>query len=122
MSGVINQIEKAIKAQAARQRVEIPEWGTEVTNDDGEPEHRPLVAYYHPMTIADTRLCSQQGDGDHFLTLVYIIIRKLEDEEGNKIFTVEHKDMLATKAHRDTIMEIANRITQRPTLEGAIKK
>lgn len=93
-------------------RIEVEEWGDE----DG-----PLVAYSSPFTLKDQgRLQYLTEKQSHADTLAELLIMKLVDESGDKIFTVEDKRALREDVDANIVARIANQImsTDVEAIEG----
>ena len=83
-------------------RIEIPEWG----DDDG-----PLVAYSTPFTLKDQgRLQYITEKQTHSDVLAELLIMKLMDEAGDKLFTIEDKTALRNDVDATVVARIANEI------------
>ena len=84
-------------------RIEIPEWGDE----DG-----PLVAYTAPFTLKDQgRLQYITKNSAESDVLAELLIMKLVDENGDKLFTIEDKNALRSQVDASIVARIANEIT-----------
>ena len=83
-------------------RIEIPEWGDE----DG-----PLVAYSTPFTLKDQGrlqyITERQSQAD---VLAELLVMKLMDESGEKLFTIEDKNTLRNDVDANIVARIANSI------------
>ena len=100
-SRVISRATDHFKAQPLK-RIEIEEWGDE----DG-----PLVAYSSPFTLRDQgRLQHLTEKQSHADTLAELLIMKLRDEAGDKIFTIEDKRALREDVDANIVARIANQI------------
>jgi hypothetical protein len=93
-------------------RIEIEEWG----DDEG-----PLVAYSTPFTLKDQGrlqyLTEKQSQAD---VLAELLIMKLMDENGDKIFTIEDKSALRTDVDANVVARVANSIMA--TDEASLEK
>ncbi len=93
-------------------RIEIEEWG----DDEG-----PMVAYSSPFTLKDQGrlqyITEKQSQAD---VLAELLIMKLMDENGEKLFTIEDKNVLRNDVDANVIARIANLIMA--TDEAAIEK
>jgi len=82
--------------------IEIPEWGDE----DG-----PLLAYSSPFTLKDQgRLQYLTEKQSHADTLAELLIMKLVDDNGDKLFTIEDKTALRQDVDANVVARIANEI------------
>lgn len=110
-SSVISRATEHYKSKPLK-RIEIPEWGDE----DG-----PLVAYSTPFTLKDQGrlqyITEKQSQSD---VLVELLIMKLLDEDGEKIFTIEDKNDLRNNVDATIVTRIANQIMT--VSEGALEK
>ena len=110
-SRVISRATDHFKAKPLK-RIEVEEWGDE----DG-----PLVAYSSPFTLKDQgRLQYLTEKQSHADTLAELLIMKLVDESGDKIFTVEDKRALREDVDANIVARIANQImsTDVEAIEG----
>lgn len=100
-SRVIQRATEHYKSKPLK-RIEIPEWGDE----DG-----PLVAFSSPFTLKDQArvryIAEKHGDVD---VLPELLIMKLVDEDGEKIFTIEDKNDLRNSVDGNIAARIANEI------------
>lgn len=67
--------------------------------------------YATPMTLSDQAKIDakvQQKDGAGRDSIVYAIIDKVEDESGEKVFNLGHKDFLMKKVDAATLVKIGN--------------
>lgn len=100
-SSAIRRATEHFKAKPL-QRIEVPEWGDE----DG-----PLVVYSSPFTLKDQgRLQYLTEKQSHADTLAELLIMKLVDESGDKVFTVEDKSALRDDVDANIVARIANAI------------
>lgn len=107
-----------VKAHFSNQQVrliEVPEWA----GDDGQP----LMIYAKPLTLTEKqKLRAYAQNGGELEILVYTLIMKAEDAQGNKLFTVEHKHSLMNSADPDVVGRVAREITRARTEEELEKK
>ena len=97
-------IERATEHFKAKplQCIEIPEWGDE----DG-----PLMAYSSPFTLKDQgRLQYLTEKQSHADTLAELLIMKLVDDNGDKLFTIDDKPALRQDVDANVVARIANEI------------
>lgn len=110
-SRAIQRATEHFKAQPLK-RIEVEEWGD---------ENGPLVAYSSPFTLRDQgRLQHLTEKQSHADTLAELLIMKLVDENGDKIFTIEDKRALREDVDANIVARIANKIMSSDveTLEG----
>jgi len=83
-------------------RIEIPEWGD---------EEGPLIAYSTPFTLKDQGrlqyITEKQSQAD---VLAELLIMKLMDEDGEKLFTIEDKNSLRNDVDANVVARVANSI------------
>lgn len=92
-----------------RCRIEVAEWG-----DD--PEH-PLVIYAKPMTLADKQhLRGWMEEFGQVEALANLVIRKAEDGDGKKLFTLGHKRDFMHEVDPDVVARIAGKMTAAPSV------
>ena len=100
-SRAIQRATEHFKAQPLK-RIEVEEWGD---------ENGPLVAYSSPFTLRDQgRLQHLTEKQSHADTLAELLIMKLVDENGDKIFTIEDKRALREDVDASIVARIANKI------------
>lgn len=88
----------------ARCSISVPEWG--------ESEGEPLILYFTRWVPADwQKIRTKAVPGDEAGTMVNIIILKAEDEQGNKLFTLEDKPELLRQASSATVERIVKLIS-----------
>lgn len=93
-------------------RIEIPEWG----DDEG-----PLVLYAEPFTLRDqAKISTVTKNQPESEVLAELLIMKLIDEQGNKVFTVEDKTTLRTSVDAQVVARLATEIMG--VDEGGIEK
>jgi len=100
-SSVISRATEHYKARPLK-RIEIPEWG-----DDDEP----LVVYASPFTLKDQSriryIADKQSEVD---VLAEVLIMKLVDESGDKVFTIDDKNALRTSVDASIVSRVATAI------------
>ena len=95
--------------------VEVAEWA-----DDTD---RPMLIYTRPMTLADkAKLSTYAETTSHLEVLAYTLILKAEDEQGQKLFTVEHKHKLMHSVDPDVLARVVREMTRPRTVEEMEKK
>ena len=82
-------------------KIKVPEWA----EDD-----KPFYLYASPLTLQETSKLYKMSKDDDMTMLVYILIYKALDADGNKIFTLEDKSSLLNKVDRNVIARVANEI------------
>ena len=85
-----------------RKRIEIAEW----PDDDGAP----TVLFAKPMTLMEKNKIYKVARKDDLSILVDAIILKSEDEAGEKVFTLEHKQPLLRAVDADIIARVGSEI------------
>lgn len=101
-SSVISRATEHFKSKPLK-RIEIPEWG--------ENDSEPLVVYSSPFTLKDQSriryVAEKQSEVD---VLAEVLIMKLMDENGEKIFTIEDKNDLRNNVDAGVVSRIATQI------------
>ncbi len=101
-STVIQRAQEHYKSKPLK-RIEVPEWGDE--------EGAPLIAYSTPFTLKDQGrlqyITEKQSQAD---VLAELLIMKLMDENGEKLFTIEDKNTLRNDVDANVVARIANSI------------
>lgn len=89
-------------------RIEIEEWGE---RDDAGNVIEPLVVFASPFTLRDQSriryIAEKQSEVD---VLAEVLIMKLMDENGDKIFTIEDKNDLRNNVDASVVSRIATAI------------
>ena len=111
MGSVIDNVVAHFDAQEIK-TLNVPEWG----DDEG-----PLVIYTKPLTLQESKRLYKMANNSDLEVMVYAIITKALDKEGNKIFTVADKDALMNKADINVLAEVAGNILGSMTPEDAEK-
>lgn len=100
-SSVISRATEHYKSKPLK-RIEIPEWG----DDEG-----PLVVYSSPFTLKDQSriryIADKQSEVD---VLAEVLIMKLVDENGDKVFTIEDKNDLRNNVDAGVVSRVATAI------------
>lgn len=113
MSELKNQIDQAMKRNRdLRGAITVPEWSTDPDN--------PITVYYHQPTAREAQKIHRMAEGDYYMSLIYALIYALEDEEGNKLFSVEDKNALLSEPN-PLIHRLAETIAERPPLQEQAK-
>jgi hypothetical protein len=82
-------------------KIEVPEWG----DDDG-----PLEIYAKPLTLQESKRLYKMSSNSDMEVMVYAIINKSLDADGNKLFTVADKDKLMNHADVGVVVKVASDI------------
>ena len=90
-------------------RIEVPEWA--------DTEGKPLVILADPLTVAEKGKFFKMAKDDDLSLLVYALIFKAKDVEGNKMFTLADKKALMEKSDPDVVARVANEIMKSKTTE-----
>lgn len=88
------------------QKIEVPEWGD---------ENGPLIIYADPCTLADKGKIKVRAERDEIDGLIYVLILKAKDAQGEPLFTLEDKHALKTKVDPDILSAVATKIMRAPT-------
>ena len=94
-------------------KISVPEWG----DDDGNP----LVIYSKPLTLQETSKLFRLSKEDDLTMMAYILIYKALDENGEKIFSLEDKNVLLNKVSREVLVRVASEMMGNYDVD-AIKK
>ena len=81
--------------------IKVPEWG------DGE---QPMKIFCEPITLFDMKKFMRLAKDDEVEMLVYVLIYKALDENGDKHFTVEHKNKLLNHVDSSVLVRVATEI------------
>ena len=99
--GVLENAKKHFDALGVN-KIEVPEWGD---------ENGPLIIYSEPCTLADKGKIKTRADRDGEINaLVYILILKAQDAQGEKLFTIEDKQALKTKVDPDVLSRVVSQL------------
>jgi len=106
-ASVISRATEHFKAKPLK-RIEIPEWGE---YDDNGELIEPLVVYSTPFTLKDQSriryVAEKQSEVD---VLAEVLVMKLIDENGDKVFTIEDKNALRNSVDASVVSRIATSI------------
>lgn len=92
---------------------EVPQWGD---------ENGPLVIYVKPLTLRESKkLYSMSGNAD-LEVMVYSIITKALNEQGENLFTIADKEKLMNQADVTVIADVSAKILGTATPEQASLK
>ena len=94
-------------------KIEVKEWGT---------EDQPLENFTKPLTLQESKKLYKMANGGDLEVMVYAIITKSLDADGNKLFTLADKDSLMTKADVEVLSNVASEILGSVTSEEAQEK
>ena len=81
--------------------IEVPEWG------DSE---QPMKIFCEPITLFDMKKFMKLAKDDEVEMLVYVLIYKALDENGDKYFTIEHKQKLLNDVDSSVLVRVATEI------------
>ena len=94
-------------------KIEVKEWGT---------DEEPLEIFTKPLTLQESKKLYKMANGGDLEVMVYAIITKSLDADGNKLFTLADKDSLMTKADVEVLSNVASEILGSVTSEEAQEK
>ena len=77
-------------------RIEVPEW--------------KITVFAAPMTLAEKNKLYKKSRENDMELLVDILIMKAQDENGKKLFEVDHRLTLLNKADSNVVARVANAI------------
>jgi len=80
----------------ASKRIEVPEW--------------KITVFAAPMTLAEKNKLYKKSRENDMELLVDILIMKAQDENGKKLFEVDHRLTLLNKADSNVVARVANAI------------
>jgi hypothetical protein len=112
MTKAIDNVVAHFDAQEIK-KIEVKEWGT-----DGEP----LEIFTKPLTLQESKKLYKMANGGDLEVMVYAIITKSLDADGNKLFTLADKESLMTKADVEVLSNVASEILGSVTSETAQEK
>jgi len=81
--------------------IEVPEWG------DGE---QSMKIHCEPITLFDMKKFMKLAKDDEVEMLVYVLIYKALDENGEKRFTIEDKHKLLNSVDSNVLVRVATEI------------
>ena len=90
--------------------ITVPEWG------DGD---EPAVLFCEPITLNDQKSLRKLADGDDFEFAVRLVIMKLVDSNGKKVFDLSDKPTLMNKVDPNVLLRVANMIAYVPSIEDS---
>lgn len=94
-------------------KIEVKEWGT---------DEEPLEIFTKPLTLQESKRLIKMANGGDLEVMVYAIITKSLDADGNKLFTLADKETLMTKADVEVLSNVASEILGSVTSEEAQEK
>ena len=112
MSRAIDNVVAHFDSQEIK-KIEVKEWGT---------EEQPLEIFTNPLTLQESKRLYKMANGGDLEVMVYAIITKSLDAEGNKLFTLADKDSLMNKADVEVLSNVASEILGSVTSEIAQEK
>ena len=84
---------------------EVPEWGTDESGQD-------YILYFMPFTIGDLKKIERHSGGDPFETLIYTLIFKALDAQGENLFTLADKKDLTKNIASHAITAAVTRMNK----------
>ena len=97
-SPIIERV-KAHRDALGRKMIEVEEWPDECG--------QPTVIYSKPITLGELRRWYKGINGDDISVLVDVIIAKAENDDGERLFTLEDKQPLLRIAEFSVVSRIA---------------
>jgi len=91
----IDQIREHFNSLGTK-KIEVPEW--------------KMTIYSSPVTLAEKNKLYQKSKNNDIELLVDILIMKAQDENGEKLFTIENRAALLNKADSSIIGRVSNEI------------
>ena len=82
-------------------KIEVKEWGT---------EDQPLEIFTKPLTLQESKRLIKMANGGDLEVMVYAIITKSLDADGNKLFTLADKDKFLNSADVEVLSNVATEI------------
>tara|TARA_B100001123_G_C15336700_1_gene1033122 strand:+ start:652 stop:999 length:348 start_codon:yes stop_codon:yes gene_type:complete len=101
MSIIDNAVQHYRELAGQRKCIEVPEWG-----QDG----RPALIFAKPFVLAEEQAIERRCKDDAHERAVEILIMKCTNEQGEKIFTREHKMKLMKEVSSSVVCRIAKEI------------
>ena len=112
MTKAIDNVVAHFDAQEIK-KIEVKEWGT---------DEEPLEIFTKPLTLQESKKLYKMANGGDLEVMVYAIITKSLDADGNKLFTLADKETLMTKADVEVLSNVATQILGSVTSEQAQEK
>jgi len=82
-------------------KIEVKEWGT---------DEEPLEIFTKPLTLQESKRLIKMANGGDLEVMVYAIITKSLDADGNKLFTLADKDKFLNSADVEVLSNVATEI------------
>ena len=82
-------------------KIEVKEWGT---------DEEPLEIFTKPLTLQESKKLYKMANGGDLEVMVYAIITKSLDADGNKLFTLADKDKFLNSADVEVLFNVATEI------------
>lgn len=98
--GAIDNVVAHFDAQEVNS-FEVPEWGT---------EGKPLVIFSKPLTLHESKKLYRMSNDNDLEVMVYAIITKALDADGEKIFSLADKENLMNRADVTVVANVAGKI------------
>mgnify|MGYP003110302737 CR=1 FL=1 len=92
---------------------EVAEWGD---------ENGPMVIYCKPLTLQESKKLYAMSNNIDLEVMLYSIITKALDADGNKLFTIADKDKLLNNADVSVLAEVSAKILGTTNQEEASLK
>jgi hypothetical protein len=106
--GLLDNAKKHFDEQDTR-RIEVPEWA--------DSEGKGGIIYAEPLTLAEKGNIKKQTDRRGEIdALIYVLILKARDAQGEPIFTLEDKQALKHKIDPDVIARVVSEILLAPSV------
>ena len=112
MTKAIDNVVAHFDAQEIK-KIEVKEWGT---------EDQPLEIFTKPLTLQESKKLYRMANSSDLEVMVYAIITKSLDADGEKIFTLADKEKLMNKADVAVISKVATEILGAVSPEEAQEK
>lgn len=112
MTRAIDNVVAHFDSQEIR-KIEVKEWGT---------EDKPLEIFCKPLTLQESKRLYKMANSSDLEVMVYAVITKALDAEGEKIFNLGDKESLMNKADVGVLSDVASQILGSLTPEEATEK
>lgn len=99
--GAIDHAKRHFSARTTR-IIEVPEWADE--------SGKPLLVYATPITLAERQKLLNRARDNSLDMMVYALIYKAQNEQGDPLFTLEHKHALMHEVDPDVVTRVAGEI------------
>ena len=100
MTKAIDNVVAHFDAQEIK-KIEVKEWGT---------DEEPLEIFTKPLTLQESKRLIKMANGGDLEVMVYAIITKSLDADGNKLFTLADKDKFLNSADVEVLSNVATEI------------